>query len=75
MATKTSTFKQPANHIFFKSIFTYFNMIRTEIQLRRYEKDLRDLEAYRNICDKKIKEIEKNRKECVSWRLKHSNIR
>lgn len=75
MATKTNTFKAPSDHIFFKSIFNYFSMIKTEIQLRKYEKDIKELDTYIDMCTKKRTEIERNRKECVSWRLKHSRIK
>lgn len=75
MATKTTTFNQPKEHLFFKSAFNYGNMIKTEIQLRKLEKDINDLDSYINICTKKRNELEKIRKECVSWRLKHSRIK
>ena len=75
MAAQTKAFKQPKDHIFFKSAFNYANMIKTEIQLRKLEKDINDLNSYIDICTKKRNELDKMRKECVSWRLKHSNIR
>ena len=75
MKTQAQSFKKPVDHIFFKGTFNSINMIRTEIQLRKLERDIRDLESYIKICTEKRNSLDKIRKECISWRLKHSNIK
>lgn len=75
MSAEVKAFKRPAEHIFFKTTFNYMNMVKTEIQLRKLEKDMKDLDSYIKICTEKRNTLDKIRKECVSWRLKHSNIK
>lgn len=69
------TFKAPVDHILFKGTFNGINMIKTEFQLRKLEKAINDLDTYIDICTKNRNKLDKARRECISWRLKHSNIK
>lgn len=75
MMLETRTFKQPKEHILFKSAWNSVNYINTEFQLRNLEQDIDQLDKYILSCKKRRDELEAQRKKCVSWRLKHTCIR